>query len=240
MKAKFIWSFAKFNGVAWLRDSPWSIIANIVTPICLMVIISLISGGKLVDFAAVGGVVAIISSTTLASTFQSALFRLEFGIHELLVATKVSILDYILGFFVANVVFASPGITFFAILSIILAIATPARIAATVLVAVTLALATTSIALFVGGKIKRTIGMGAISGILSAIMTLIAPTFYPYTALPKAVLYVLAVSPVTMADITLQGAYGLQPAIAIAPVVLVIEVAFYVGVAWKFGRWRAR
>lgn len=240
LNPRFIWSFAKFEGIAWLRESPWNILVNVMTPLCLLVIIYFISSGKLIDFAIVGGSVAIVAATTLSSAGSTAMFRLEFRLQELLVATKINIIDYALGFVVANLVFASPGIALFVAMSALLHLLTLQRLLSLLLVLVALALATTSIAIFVGTWIRRTIGMWAIAGILSSIMTLIAPTFYPYTALPKIALYVMALSPVTLADITLQGAYGLQPAISIAPVLLVLEVLFYAFVVSKFGRWRDR
>jgi ABC-2 type transport system permease protein len=240
LNPRFIWSFAKFNGVSWIRDSPWSIVANVITPICLLVIIYLISGGKLVAYAIVGGVIAIIASSTLTSTGQSAMFRLEFRIQDLIIATRVSMLDYILGFVVANLVFTSPGIVLFTIFSIVFHLFTIQRFLTTVAVALLLALATTSIAVFVGSKIRRTVGMWSISGILSALFTLLPPTFYPYTVLPKIALYILAISPVTPAAIILQGAYGLGPVNLFAPFLLVAEVIIYIFIARTFGRWREK
>lgn len=240
LNLKFIWSFAKFNGISWLRDSPWSIIANIVTPICLLVIVYLLSKGSLVAYAVVGGVIAIIASTTLASTGQSAVFKLEFRIQDLIVSTKVHILDYVSAFTVANLVFASPGITFFTILSIIFHLFTPLRFATTIMVTLLLALATTSIAVFVGSKIKRTIGMWAISGILSALLTLLPPTFYPYGVLPKPILYIFLISPITPAAIILQGAYGLGRVNNIMWLVLIGEVIFYLSMVRRFGTWREK
>ena len=237
MNRKFIWSFAKFNGVSWLRENPWSVLANIVSPCCLLVIIYLISGGSFIDYAVVGGTVAIIASTTLTSTGQSALFKLEFKIQDLLVSTKVSILDYVSAFTVAQLVFASPGIAFFTILSIALHIFTPLRFATTLVVGVILAITTVSIGVFVGTKIKRTIGMWAISGIMSSLLTLLPPTFYPYKVLPTWVLYVLSVSPITPAAVILQGAYGLGKVDNIMWFVLIGEFIFYVCLVKKFATW---
>ena len=237
---RFIWSFAKFDGVSFIKESPWSIISNIITPICLLAIISLVSGGKLIAFAIVGGVIAIISATTLSSTGQSAMFRLEHRIQDLLIATNVSVLDYILGFVVGNLIFASPGIALFTIFSIFFHLFTWWRFAITLAVVFLLAIATTSIAVLVGSRIKRTIGMWSISGILAALFTLLPPTFYPYTVLPKFALYVLAISPVTPAATILQGAYGLEPVNIFMPLLLVVEVIVYVLIAITFIRWRER
>ncbi|MDE1825924.1 MAG: ABC transporter permease [Candidatus Micrarchaeota archaeon] len=240
MNLKFIWSFAKFNGLSWIRDSPWSIVANVITPICLLAIVFLISKGALVAYAVVGGVIAIIASTSLTSIGQSAIFRIEFRIQDLLLSTKVHILDYVSAFAVADLVFASPGIAFFTILSIAIHLFTPFRFLTTIAVALLLTVATASIAIFVGSKIKRSIGVWSISGILSALLTLIPPTFYPYGVLPKPILYILMISPVTPAAIILQGAYGLGTVDNAMWFVLIGEVIFYLLVVRTFGTWREK
>jgi ABC-2 type transport system permease protein len=238
LNPKFVWSFAKFNGVSFLRDNPWSIVANIVGPCCLLVIIYLLSGGSLIAYAVVGGTVAIIASTALSTTGQSAFFKLEFRLQDLLVSTKIHISDYVAGFAVAQLLFASPGIVFFALLSMALHIFTPLRFATTLVVGIILAVTTVSIGVFVGGKVKRTIGVWAISGIMSSLLTLLPPTFYPYKILPTWVLYILSISPITPAAVILQGAYGLGKVNNIMWFVLIGELIFYVSLVRKFGTWR--
>ena len=237
MNPRFIWSFAKFNGISWIKESPWSIIANIVTPVCLVVILYLISNGRLVTYAIVGGVIAIISATTLTATGESAFFRLELRIQDLIIPTKVTMIDYVFAFTLANLVSASPGIMFFAMLSVLFHLFTLQRLLTMLAVVVLLAIAATSIAVFVGSWIKRVIGLWAISGILSAIMTLLPPTFYPYGVLPKAALYILAISPVTPAAVIMQGAYGLGAYDLWMWPLLIFEVFFYIFIVGKFGRW---
>ena len=240
MRPRFIWAFARFNGISWIKSSPWSIVANVVSPLSLLLIITFLSAGKLVSYAVVGGTIAIVASTTLTATGQSALFRLEFKIQDLLVSTRISMIDYMLAFALADIVFASPGLTFFIIMSLFLHLLTPLRLLATIVVVVLLALATTSIAILAGSRIKRTIGMWAISGIISSVFTLIPPTFYPYTVLPKPLLYLFAISPITSAAVTLQGVYGLGPVDSIMFPLLIAEAAFYILMVRLLGRWREK
>jgi len=240
LNTRFIWSFAKFCGIAGLKENPWGIIANILTPVCLLVIIFLLSGGKLVSYAVVGGVVAIIASTTLACTGNAAVFRIEIKMQDLIVSTKVHILDYVSAFTVSSIASATPGIAFFTILSIVFGLFTPLRFATTLVVILLLSVATTSIAVFVGGKIKYTIGMWSISGILSAVMTLLPPTFYPYAVLPKPVLYLFSLSPITPAAVILQGVYGLGKVDNVMWFVLVGEVLLYLALVRTFGTWREK
>jgi ABC-2 type transport system permease protein len=240
LRPRFIWSFAKFDGISWIMKNPASIVVNIITPLCLLFIIYLLSNGRLVSFAVVGGIIAIVASSSLTTTGQSAMYRLEYRLQELIVATKVSIMDYTLGFTISSLVFCSPGIAFFTILGIVLNLFTWTRFATTLAVIFLLALATSSIALFAGTRIRRTIGMWAISGILSAVLTLIPPTFYPYSLLPTPVLYLLAISPVTPAAVALQSTYGLAPTNSWALPLLVFEAIFYMAFVRAFGRWREK
>ena len=240
MNLKFIWAFAKFNGIAWMRRSPANILANIISPLCLLFIIYVLSQGRLLPYAAVGGVVAIIAAETLSTTGQSAMYKLEFKLQELLVATRVSVIDYIFGFVLSGFVFCIPGIALFTILGMLLHLFTIYRFLDTISVVFVLAIATTSISMLVGSRIKRTIGMWAISGILSALLTLIPPTFYPYTSLPPQIFYILAISPVTPASATLQGAYGLTPVNGLMLPLLIAEAIFYLLLARSFVKWREK
>ncbi len=238
MRTNFILSFMKFNGLSWITKSPASWIANIVTPTCLLFVIYVLSAGKLMDFAVAGGFVAIVSTATLVTTGESAMFRLEFRLQDLIIATRVGVVEYALGFAFASLVFCAPGIAFFSIISIAFGLFSVWKLAATFAVIFMLALATTSIAMLVGSRIRRTIGMWSISGIVSAFMSLIPPTFYPYTELPKTALYLLAISPVTPAAVTIQGIYGLAPMNYYMPVLLVLEVLVYMAILRKFAKWR--
>jgi ABC-2 type transport system permease protein len=240
LRLRFIWAFSKFDGISWIRKSPANLIANVVTPLCLLFIISLLSQGRLLPFAVVGGVIAIIAANSLTTTGASAMYRIDYRLQELLVATKASIVDYTLGFAAGNLVFCLPGLALFISLSIAFGLFTLTRFAITILVILLLALATTSIAIFVGGKIRRIVGMWAISGILSALLTLIPPTFYPYTSLPTPILYILSISPVTPAAVVLQGVYGLEPVNKLMLPLLAAEAVFYLLIVRTFGKWREK
>ncbi len=237
LNLRFVWAFAKFNGISWIRRSPANILSPVVTSLCLLFIIYFLSGGRLADYAVVGGVIAIMASTSMMNTGQTAMMRLEYRIHDLIVATKATALEYVVALSTSDLVFSVPGIAIFTLLSLIFGLFTLQRFAATVAVLLLLALGTTSIAFSFGSRIRRTIGMWAISGILSALLTLLSPTFYPYTALPQPILYVLALSPVTPAAVVLQGVYGLAPMNYPMVLLLVAEVAAYTMIAMRFARW---
>ncbi len=237
MRTSFIWAFTKFNGLSWIMRSPANWVGNLMTPACLLFVIYLLSAGRLLDFAVVGGFVAMISAATLTATGQSAMFRLELHLQDLLISTRISKIDYMLGFAFSNLFFVMPGLAIFAVLTAVFGLFTPERLAATLAVVFLLSLATTSIAFVVGTRIRRTIGMWAISGIIAALMTLLPPTFYPYTTLPAPALYLLALSPVTPAAVTLQGVYGLAPMNYYMAALLVVEVVFYVCMARLLARW---
>ena len=238
MNPRFIWAFAKFNGMSWILKAPYAIVSNIVMPLSLLFIIEILSGGRLLPFVVVGGIIAIVSAASLSNTGMSATYRLEFRIQELLVATKTSTLDYILGFAMSDLFFCLPGLAIFTALSVYLSLFTFARFAITLIVIFMLAIAVASISVTVGTRIRRTIGMWSISGILSNLLSLIPPTFYPYTILPKPVLFLLALSPVTPAAVALQGAYGIGPVSGWALPLLALESVFYLVVVSKLARWR--
>ena len=87
---------------------------------------------------------------------------------------------------------------------------------------------------------KRMRNIWSLSSMLSVIFTMVPPLFYPYTLLPKGLLYVFMLSPVTLASIMLQNAAGLTPYLWYALPVLVIETVVLFAVAKPLTRWRSK
>lgn len=240
MRISFIRSFANWHLVSILRRTPQWIAADLALPISLFILIYLLSNGKLVDYAIVGGMLAVMASTGIASAGSSAYFRLTLHIEDLLIPTKISKVDYMFGFMLGYLLYSSPGLALYALLGLAYHLFTAYNVLITVFVLGLVAVATTSIGLLVSSFVKNQRAIWAIPGLLSVTLTVIPPLFYPYTVLPKALLYAFMVVPVTSASMLLQGYYSLEPINNLALVVLVIETLVYFMLAVKFMKWGSR
>lgn len=240
LRISFIRSFANWHLVSILRRTPQWIIADLALPISLFILVYLLSNGKLAEYAIAGGILAVAANTGIGSAGSSAYFRMTLHIEDLLIPTKISKIDYMMGFMLSYLFYSSPGLALYAILGLAYNLFNPVNVLVTVFVLALMAVASTSIGLFVSSLVKNQRAIWAIPGILSVALTVIPPLFYPYTVLPKALLYIFMLVPVTSASMLLQGYYSLSPINNLAFIVLAVETVAYFMLAVKFMKWGGR
>ena len=238
MNLNFILQFAKFEGLSWVKRAPWTVIGYVSMPLALLFLIYVLSSGKLVEYAVAGGLVALISTTAIMIAGSSAVFRIQLRIQELLVATRMSKVEYMFGFALANLIFCIPGLTIYTVLGLYFSFFTPLTVLVTIVVLSMLTISIIAIALFMGSMFKNINSVWTLASMLGVILTMLPPTYYPYTLLPTPALYALSLSPVTPAAVILQGYYGLGPVNNYMFIVLAVETVAYFYIARTFTKWR--
>ncbi len=240
MNPKFSLYFAWYYGFRVIGRGPSYVIASIATPLTLLFLVYVLSSGTLVQYAVIGGFVTLVAANGLTSASDAAFMRLQAKIQDLFVATSISSIDYMIGLTLSFLLFTVPGLALYSVLAVLYHLFTPLRIAIMIGVLIMLTLSTSAISFIIAGSIKHIRNIWGITGILSIIMTILPPTFYPYTFLPKYILYALAISPATPAAIILQGTFGLSPEFYTMIFVLLGETAIYLSLAKYFTRWREK
>lgn len=240
LNPRFSLYFAWYYGFRVIGRGSSYVIASIATPLTLLFLVFVLSHGQLVEYAVVGGFVSLIASNGLTSASDAAFLRLQAKIQDLFIATSISSTDYMIGLTLSFLLFTTPGIVLYAALSLLYHLFTIERVLVLVAVLFMLALSTSAISFIIAGAIRHIRNVWGIVGILSIIMTVLPPTYYPYTYLPRSIIYVLAISPATPAAIILQGAFGLSPEFLPMILVLVGETIVYLSLAKYFTRWREK
>lgn len=242
MNIKFIAYLTYAYGVSTLSRGPSYIIAELTLPLSLLFMVNVLSGGLLVNFAIIGGFIALLASNSLSSAGDAALWRIQLRIQDLFVTTRITRIDYMLGLTLSYFVGSLPGIALYILIGLAYHIFTLFSFGVLVLLMLLVTITSMSVSFIIAGMVKHVRNIWGISAILSVVMTLIPPTFYPYVYLPKYALYVLSISPVTPAAVLAQFAFGLEPvdptlAVAMAAI-LVIETIVYFTLARYFTVWR--
>ena len=67
MNIRFIGTFAWYYGVKIFSRGPSYVIASLATPLSLLFIVYILTAGKILDFAVVGGVISLVGSIGLQS-----------------------------------------------------------------------------------------------------------------------------------------------------------------------------
>ena len=238
MNIKFTFLLAWYYGLRVIGRGPSYIIASLSSPLTLLFIVFIISKGALVKFAIVGGFIGLVASVALSSSGDAAFMRLQLRMQDLYVASRVNPADYMLGLTFSYFMFSLPGIALYAILGYLDHVFTETATIALVGILALLVISTSSISFIVSSSIKHVRNVWGIAGIMSVVMTVLPPTFYPYNFIPRNVLYVLSISPVTPAAVITQGMFGLSPMLYTEIPIFILETVFYFTLARYLTRWR--
>lgn len=240
MNPKFTFLLAWYYGIRTISRGPSYIVAALSTPLALLFLVYIISGGVLVKYALVGGFIAIVASVALQSSGDAAFFRLQLRIQDLYVASGVTPSDYMMGLTLSYLMFSLPGIMLYAVLGVVYGLFTPVSVIMLILVLTLLVISTSSISFIISSSIRHIRNIWGIAGILSILMTILPPTYYPYSAIPKVFLYLLSFTPVTPAAVVVQYSFGLSPPLYVEFYILVFETAVFFALARYLTRWREK
>lgn len=240
MNLRFIAEFAWSYGIKSISRGPSYIIASFMYPLVFLFLIVIFSAGRFLAFGVVGGFIAIIATNSLYSSGDAAFQRIELKFQDLLVVTRISHIDYIIAMGLSYFAASLPGIAVYIVIGLLINLFTPVSAALFILILFFVLFSTLSIAFMISSFVKHIRNIWGIDAIMVVLLTMIPPTFYPYTLLPKAVLYAFMLSPVTPAAIASQSAFGLTKAFPYALPILIIETIIYFAIAAKLTRWREK
>lgn len=243
MNLRFTFLWAWYYGFRTIKRGASYVIASLSSPLTLLFLIYIISGGKLVQFAIIGGFIGLVASVALSSSGDAAFMRLQLRVQDLYVASNVNPSDYMVGLTLSYLIFSFPGIILYIAFGLLDHLFTIYNVLVLSGVLVVLVIATSSISFIISGIIKHVRNVWGIAGILSVVMTVLPPTFYPYTYISNishVALYLLFISPAASAAVVAQGAFGIAPFFWPAVYVLVGETAAYFVMARVLTRWREK
>ncbi|MCY0882661.1 MAG: ABC transporter permease, partial [Acidianus infernus] len=86
--------------------------------------------------------------------------------------------------------------------------------------------------------IKHTRHSWGLSTFLSLIFTILPPLYYPYSILPRDILYALMLSPSTPASMIIQGLLNLQKMNLLAVAVFILESIVFISLPRYAMKWR--
>ncbi len=240
MNPRFILAQAWFTGAKALKSTYISMISSLGLPLSILFAVTILSGGKLVSYALVGGVVSVFTIIGIYCLGDIGTHKLEYMYKDLIIATKSSPLEYMTGVVIASTLWSLPGIVLYFILDLVYNLLTPYTFVMSLIVGILVLISTSSIAFLVGSFLKTIRNVWSTSSILSVILTVLPPTFYPYAFLPSNILNILMILPTTDGAVFLQGVFGLEPIMWNAFYILVAETIILLLLAKYATVWRER
>ncbi len=240
MNRKFVLAHAWLTGGAALRSNWLYMLTGMGFPLSLLFIVGVLSEGSLLPYALAGGLISIVASNGIFTMADLGMFKFEYMFKDLIVATRTSPMDYMFGVMLADFFWSIPSVVLYFIMDYAFHILTPYAFVMTLVVASLVLLATASLGFVLTSLVKHQRFVWAITGMLSLVMMTFPPTFYPYTYLPKDILWALVILPTTPGAVLEQGFFGLGHTMWSMFAVLVAETIILFLIAKYLTVWRER
>jgi ABC-2 type transport system permease protein len=192
-----------------VRRTPLFLVNTLGAPFSFLFFIYIFSRGTLVGFGVAGGLV--LTTFSIGTSLQADMthFRVDLKLQDMLVASPVRAWSYVLGMALSELAFASPGIATFIVVGLVTE--GPGVLAVPIIV-VTLLLVWSlgsSLGFFLATYLRDVRETFAISPLLSLVLSVLPPVYYPINRLPDAYQWLGYVAPTADASHLIQGALGI-------------------------------
>jgi len=202
-------TIAWINGVIVLRRAPLWIVSYLLMPLALLLFFRIHGDVAMIKMALMGGIIMVATSNGISILGDAAWFRIYVKYQDLLVATPIRPVSYVMGLSLSMLVFASPGLALFVALASLTDLMT---------LEFALALAACTIAVWISSSMmgftistlfKSLRHVWPMASILSMVLSLLPPIYYPATVLPQGLQWVGALAPTGAAAMILHHVAGL-------------------------------
>ncbi len=210
-RIRSLFTLVWLNGLIPIRTQPLFLVNLLASPLSFLFFIAIVSQGRYLAYGITGGM--ILTMLSVGTGLQSDLthYRHDLKFQDIVVASPVEAPVYVAGMALSELVYSLPGLSVFVFLFVLEGYATPLSLAVVagtlVLVwAFACALAFTLATYF--EDVRETF---LFSPLISLLLTVLPPVYYPLSALPGWAQIAAHVSPTTYAAGLVQGAVGLAP-----------------------------
>ena len=228
--------------ITWLRRNLLSLVWLFATPFSLLFIITVTTGGRSFALGVVGSLLLVLSTVGTGLAGDATWYRLETKLQDFFVASPVNQLGYLLGIAFAGLFFASPALV--VLLPLLVYIGLPLITLPLVLLSLVGVWLFSSAIGYLVSTFTSNLRNGWQSGLLlSVLIGILPPVFYPAEILPRNILLVTYAIPTTNAALLIRDAMGNTPTLPYwSPLtgwfLIVISLAIALAVTSRVARWR--
>ncbi len=204
------WALVAINGIIPVRRTPLFLVNTLGAPFSFLFFIYVISQGRFVGFGVAGGLV--LTTFAIGTSLQADMthFRVDLKLQDMLVASPVRAWSYVLGMALSELAFATPGIVAFIVVGFVTE--GPGILAVPIIVATLLLVWSlgSSLGFFLATYLRDVRETFAISPLLSLLLSVLPPVYYPITSIPEPYRWLGYLAPTADASHLIQGALGIS------------------------------
>jgi ABC-2 type transport system permease protein len=231
---------AWINGwIAAVRGFVW-VLSGLLAPLSILAVLAAHGGLEGLKWGLVGGLVWVVASSSISLVGDAAYYRIAIKYQSMLVASPTSPVGYAIGLALSALVFALPALlTYLALLALF---GVPIFTLESAYALAALWLATAGLAFAASGLVRHLKYAYSLPQVLSAVMVVCAPVYYPATIMPSP--YLGVVLPTGAAGIIIQHSARLAtysaPLLLAAMLSLAAQSVAGLYCTARLARWRER
>lgn len=236
-----VFLIAYVTGFLWLRRNPLSLIFTAISPFSLLFILFVVSNGQYVQFAVAGSLVMALVGYGLALGQDISLYKIEYKMQDVFVASPISPIVYMLGLALSELLYGLPALII--LISLAVFFSTSIAFLPLLLLNVFLIWGTmSSIGFFLSSHMLHMRNATQLISFVNVIIAVVPPVFYPISTLPEALQMVSYLVPTTHASLMIQYSMGFPIpegwSIYLGLLVQGIYFGFFMLIAKKRALWR--
>ena len=230
------------NGVIPIRSQPLYLVNLLASPLSFLFFLTVVSHGALLRYGITGGLVLTMLSAGTGLQSDLTHYRHDLKFQDLVVASPVEAPVYVFGMALSELVYSVPGIAVFVLLFALEGLSTPLSVATLLGVVLLVWGFGTALAFTLATYFEDVRETFMFSPLISLVLTVLPPVYYPLAYLPAWAQWVARFSPTTYAAALVQGSVGLAP-LSLASgeldwaVLVAVTAALFAVAAFK-ARWK--
>jgi ABC-2 type transport system permease protein len=199
------------NGLIPIRTQPLYVVNLLASPLSFLFFIYIVSGGHLLQYGVLGGM--ILTMLSVGTSLQSDLthYRHDLKFQDVVVASPVEAPVYVAGMALSELVYSLPALAVFVVIFVWQGWATPFTVAVLTGVLLLVWGFASAFAFTLATYFQDVRETFLFSPIISLVLTVLPPVYYPISALPGWAQVAARFSPTTYAASLVQGSVGLAP-----------------------------
>jgi len=210
-RLRSILTLVQLNGIIPIRTTPLYIVNTLASPLAFLFMIFIVSRGSYLLYGITGGMV--LTTMTVGTSLQSDLthYRHDLKFQDVVVASPVEAPTYVIGMALSELVYSLPSLAVFVALFVAWGHPTVTNLAVLATVCILVWAFASAFAFTLATYFQDVRETFLFSPMISLVVTVLPPVYYPLSALPAWAQTAARLSPTTYAAGLVQGACGLAP-----------------------------
>jgi ABC-2 type transport system permease protein len=203
-------TLVQLNGLIPIRTQPLYLVNLLASPLSFLFFITVISHGTYLAYGVTGGLVLTMLAAGTGLQSDLTHYRHDLKFQDIVIASPVEAPVYVAGMALSELVYSTPGLAVFAVIFALEGGVTVASAAVVTGVMILVWAFATALAFTLATYFEDVRETFMFSPLISLVLTVLPPVYYPLVALPGWAQDVARLSPTTYAASLVQGAVGLQ------------------------------